>query len=42
MGGTRGVIEALPYAVWFYIGVEMLPFLSEDTRRVSFFGICCV
>ena len=29
--GGLGVFYSLPYAIWFYVGNEVIPFLSEET-----------
>ncbi|WP_240374273.1 ethanolamine permease [Bacillus piscicola] len=31
-GGLQGVWAALPYAMWLFLAIEMLPMLSEETR----------
>ena len=30
--GLKGVLMALPFAVWFYLGIEELPLASEETN----------
>ena len=30
--GLKGVLLALPFAVWFYLGIEELPLASEETH----------
>jgi ethanolamine permease len=32
--GWQGVFAALPYAIWFYLAIEMLPLASEETDNV--------
>ena len=32
--GWRGVFAAMPYAIWFYLAIEMLPLSSEETENV--------
>jgi ethanolamine permease len=32
--GWQGVFAALPYAIWFYLAIEMLPLASEETNNV--------
>jgi ethanolamine permease len=32
--GWAGVFAALPYGIWFYLAIEMLPFAAEETRYV--------
>lgn len=27
-----GIFYSLPYSIWFYVGVEAIPFLSEETK----------
>jgi len=34
-GGFAGVWSALPYAMWLFLAIEMLPMLSEETRDVQ-------
>ncbi|MGA3602013.1 ethanolamine permease [Lysinibacillus agricola] len=34
-GGFKGVWSALPYAMWLFLAIEMLPMLSEETRDVQ-------
>ena len=29
--GTVGILKALPFAVWFYLGIEELPLAAEET-----------
>ena len=31
--GGLGVFYSLPYAIWFYVGGEVVPFLSEETAN---------
>ncbi|GGK29781.1 ethanolamine permease [Caldalkalibacillus thermarum] len=31
-GGVQGIWAALPYAMWLFLAIEMLPLLSEETR----------
>ncbi|PLT32703.1 ethanolamine permease [Bacillus sp. V5-8f] len=31
--GLKGVWAALPYAMWLFLAIEMLPMLSEETRN---------
>jgi ethanolamine permease len=33
--GWQGVFSALPYAIWFYLAIEILPLASEETKNVS-------
>jgi ethanolamine permease len=30
--GARGVLAALPFAIWFYLGIEELPLAAEEAR----------
>lgn len=30
--GAKGILLALPFAVWFYLGIEELPLASEETH----------
>ncbi|HEY9668391.1 MAG TPA: amino acid permease [Coleofasciculaceae cyanobacterium] len=32
--GWQGIFAALPYAIWFYLAIEMLPLASEETDNV--------
>jgi ethanolamine permease len=32
--GWQGVFTALPYAIWFYLAIEILPLASEETQNV--------
>ncbi len=32
--GWQGVFAALPYAIWFYLAIEVLPLASEETGNV--------
>ncbi len=32
--GWQGVFAAIPYAIWFYLGIEQLPLAAEETRDV--------
>ncbi|WP_096200121.1 ethanolamine permease [Bacillus sp. FJAT-45350] len=32
-GGFQGIWAALPYAMWLFLAIEMLPMLSEETRN---------
>lgn len=32
--GLAGVVAALPYATWFYLGIEQLPLAAEETYDV--------
>ncbi|TQR08733.1 ethanolamine permease [Psychrobacillus soli] len=34
-GGIKGIWAALPYAMWLFLAIEMLPMLSEETRDVN-------
>lgn len=34
-GGFKGIWSALPYAMWLFLAIEMLPMLSEETRDVN-------
>ena len=34
-GGFKGIWSALPYAMWLFLAIEMLPMLSEETRDVQ-------
>ncbi|MCP1143962.1 ethanolamine permease [Lysinibacillus endophyticus] len=34
-GGFAGVWSALPFAMWLFLAIEMLPMLSEETRDVQ-------
>lgn len=34
-GGFQGVWSALPFAMWLFLAIEMLPMLSEETRDVK-------
>ncbi|PIC90944.1 ethanolamine permease [Sporosarcina sp. P21c] len=31
-GGIKGIWAALPFAMWLFLAIEMLPMLSEETR----------
>ena len=33
--GWKGVFAAMPYAIWFYQAIELLPLASEETDNVS-------
>jgi ethanolamine permease len=33
--GWQGVFAAIPYAIWFYLAIEILPLASEETLDVS-------
>lgn len=33
--GWTGVLAALPFAIWFYRGIEQLPFAAEETHEVT-------
>ena len=40
--GMSGVLAALPFAVWFFLGIEELPLAAEEThtpRRTSRAGL---
>lgn len=30
--GTNGIFAALPYAIWFYLGIEQLPLAAEEAH----------
>ncbi|SRR5579883_138093 len=32
--GWQGVFAAIPYGIWFYLAIEMLPLASEETENV--------
>jgi len=32
--GWRGVLRALPFAIWFYLAIEQLPLAAEESRDV--------
>ncbi len=32
--GFKGVFEALPFAIWFYLAIEQLPLAAEETHDV--------
>lgn len=34
-GGFQGIWSALPYAMWLFLAIEMLPMLSEETQDPS-------
>ncbi|MBW4618083.1 MAG: ethanolamine permease [Cyanosarcina radialis HA8281-LM2] len=33
--GWTGVFAAIPYAIWFYLGIEEVPLAAEETRKVK-------
>ncbi|MCZ6792631.1 MAG: ethanolamine permease [Planctomycetota bacterium] len=33
-GGWRGVLAALPFAIWFFLAIEQLPLAAEETHDV--------
>ncbi|MFP7159490.1 ethanolamine permease [Priestia aryabhattai] len=33
--GFKGVLIAIPYAMWLFLGIEMLPMMAEETRNVK-------
>jgi ethanolamine permease len=33
--GTSGILAAIPYAIWFYLGIELVPHAAEETREPS-------
>ncbi|MCP6761598.1 MAG: amino acid permease [Fischerella sp. CENA71] len=33
--GWQGVFAAIPYAIWFYLAIEILPLASEETSNIS-------
>lgn len=32
--GWRGIFAAIPYAIWFFLAIEQLPLVAEETRDV--------
>ncbi len=32
--GWQGIFAAIPYAIWFYLAIEQLPLVAEETRNV--------
>lgn len=32
--GWQGIFAALPYGIWFYLAIEILPLASEETKNV--------
>lgn len=34
-GGISGIWACIPFAMWLFIGIEMLPMLSEETRDIK-------
>jgi ethanolamine permease len=33
--GFKGIFDALPYAIWFFLAIEELPLAAEETRQVN-------
>ncbi|ARV59065.1 amino acid ABC transporter permease [Nostocales cyanobacterium HT-58-2] len=33
--GWHGIFAAIPYAIWFYLAIELLPLANEETENVS-------